>query len=312
VAISPVAVAPKVGDVHVSVLARAVLAPAVVPTADDVTPRELIPSRVGVLPDVAVRSAQQAPGDRVVEQCAVPVALLSGRRGVVKPLSPSLSAVEFGGALAAAARSQLDGLVIYNDKYRRIGYPGGDVQPLYGVCTDVIIRAYRAVGIDLQQLVHESRSGAGDTSIDHRRTETLRRFFAGHGEALTITSVAEDYRPGDVVTYNRPQNRHSRSHIALVSDVLGSSGRYMILHNRGWGPQLEDGLFVDEVTGHYRYRPVDAAAGVATAAAQSVVKPDGWLSIERPQSSAEVLKVLRRWGLVDKVCCPCLWVEDFY
>ena len=67
-----------------------------------------------------------------------------------------------------------------------------------------------------------------------------------------MTDFAEDYQPGDVVTYHRPQNQHSRSHIAIVSDRLGPSGRPMIVHNRGWGPQLEDGLFVDEITGHYR------------------------------------------------------------
>ena len=68
-----------------------------------------------------------------------------------------------------------------------------------------------------------------------------------------MTDFAEDYQPGDIVTYHRPQNQHSRSHIAIVSDRLGPSGRPMIVHNRGWGPQLEDGLFVDEITGHYRF-----------------------------------------------------------
>ena len=161
-------------------------------------------------------------------------------------------------ALAAAAREQTRDLVIYNDKYRAISYPMGDVQSLYGVCTDVIIRAYRALGIDLQQRVHEAHIGGGDTSIDHRRTETLRRFFVRFGDNLPASNIAENYRPGDVVTYDRPQNRHSRSHIALVSDVIAPSGRYMIIHNRGWGPQLEDALFVDQITGHYRYRGLDA------------------------------------------------------
>jgi len=163
--------------------------------------------------------------------------------------SPSV----FGVALARAARAQSTDLVIYNDRYRRIAYPMGDVAPLYGVCTDVIIRAYRAVGIDLQQRVHEAGMSGGDTSIGHRRTETLRRFFTRFGTSLPITTIAEDFRPGDIVTYSRPQNRHSRSHIAIVSDVAAPSGRYMIAHNRGWGVALEDGLFVDEMTGHYRY-----------------------------------------------------------
>ena len=171
----------------------------------------------------------------------------------------ALTPAAFGMALAAAASAQIHDLVIYNDKYRALSYPRGDVQPLYGVCTDVIIRAYRALGVDLQQLVHDSRIGNGDTSIDHRRTETLRRFFTRAGQQLAATTIAEDYLPGDIVTYDRPQNRGSRSHIALVSDVIAPSGRYMIVHNRGWGPQLEDALFVDAITGHYRYSAPAAA-----------------------------------------------------
>lgn len=163
----------------------------------------------------------------------------------------------FGDRLAEAARRQVGALVIYSDAYRRIAFPMGDVPPLFGVCTDVVIRAYRALGIDLQDLVHKARIGSGDASIDHRRTETLRRFFASRGQSLAITSFLEDYQPGDVVTYHRPQNRHSRSHIAIVSDVIAPSGRPMIVHNRGWGPQLEDALFVDQITGHYSFRPAD-------------------------------------------------------
>jgi uncharacterized protein YijF (DUF1287 family) len=171
----------------------------------------------------------------------------------------------FGLALAAAAREQLDDFVIYNDRYTRLKYPMGDVHPLYGVCTDVIIRAYRALGIDLQQLVQLTKSGSGDANIDHRRVDTLRKFFARYGETRPISSFAEDYRPGDIVSYWRPQNRHSRTHIAIVSDMVGSSGRPLIIHNRGWGPQQEDGLFVDQITGHYRFTGLKPAAGAAAA-----------------------------------------------
>lgn len=168
--------------------------------------------------------------------------------------SLTLTGEAFGRRLAEAAEAQAGGFVIYNDAYRRIAYPMGDVSGLFGVCTDVVVRAYRALGLDLQALVHQARSGSGDTSIDHRRTEVLRRFFAAHGETLPVTPFAEDYRPGDIVTYYRPQNRGSRAHIAIVSTVVAPSGRPMIVHNRGWGPELEDALFVDEITGHYRYR----------------------------------------------------------
>ncbi|MCC7250420.1 DUF1287 domain-containing protein [Hyphomicrobium sp.] len=159
----------------------------------------------------------------------------------------------FGLRLAEAAEAQVGAFVIYNDAYRSISYPMGDVHRLYGVCTDVVVRAYRALGLDLQALVHEARAGTGDTNIDQRRTEVLRRFFAREGESLPITTFPEDYRPGDIVTYHRPQNTRSRAHIAIVSSVIAPSGRPMIVHNRGWGPQLEDALFVDEITGHYRY-----------------------------------------------------------
>ncbi|MDQ8698916.1 DUF1287 domain-containing protein [Hyphomicrobium sp. LHD-15] len=181
----------------------------------------------------------------------------------------TLTADAFGLRLAAAAESQVGKLVIYNDAYRSISYPMGDVPSLFGVCTDVIVRAYRAIGLDLQTLVHEARSGRGDANIDHRRTEILRKFFATHGESLPITSFPEDYRPGDIVTYHRPQNRGARAHIAMVSSVMAPSGRLMIVHNRGWGPQLEDALFVDQVTGHYRYRGPAAIRNAAHDEGQS-------------------------------------------
>lgn len=165
-----------------------------------------------------------------------------------------LSTEQFGHRLAAAARRQAREFVIYNDRYKSISYPNGDVSSMFGVCTDVVVRAYRSLGVDLQVLVQKARVGLGDRSIDHRRTSVLAKFFAKWGERLPISRFAEDYRPGDIVTYYRPQNRGARRHIAIVVDRVGPSGRPMIVHNRGWGPQLEDALFVDEITGHYRYR----------------------------------------------------------
>lgn len=175
----------------------------------------------------------------------------------------------FGRMLARAARAQTQDLVVYKDVYRRIGFPMGDVPRLYGVCTDVIVRAYRALGIDLQVLVHKARIGTGDTSIDHRRTKTLRRFFERYGESLPVTDYAEEYQPGDIVTYYRASGRTSQMHIAIVSDVIAPSGRPMIVHNRGWGPQLEDALFASNITGHYRYShvaPDEQASAEPTAA----------------------------------------------
>lgn len=186
----------------------------------------------------------------------------------------NLSDEAFGVELAKAAQSQVGKFVIYNDAYRSISYPMGDVNGLFGVCTDVIVRAYRSLGVDLQPLVHRARSGSGDTNIDHRRTEVLRRFFATQGESLPPSTFPEDYRPGDIVTYYRPQNRGSRSHIAMVSSVIAPSGRPMIIHNRGWGPQLEDALFVDEMTGHYRYRGARLTRDAALPATLPAATPD--------------------------------------
>ena len=196
---------------------------------------------------VVARPAMVGRADRCV---AAAPASRSTPVGLEEPATPEA----FGLMLANAALAETEDLVVYTDKYRDIGFPMGDVPALYGVCTDVIVRAYRALGIDLQALVHKARLGTGDPSIDHRRTEVLRRFFESEGQSLPVTSFAENYRPGDIVTYYRPQNQRTRAHIAIVSSVMAPSGRLMIVHNRGWGPQLEDALFVDEITGHYRYR----------------------------------------------------------
>jgi uncharacterized protein YijF (DUF1287 family) len=178
-----------------------------------------------------------------------------GPAAVTLPAENASDAESFGARLAAAALTQTRDLVIYTAKYHPIRYPMGDLAPLYGACTDVIIRAYRALGIDLQQLVHDARIGSGDTNVDHRRTEVLRRFFTRRGASLPVTHYPEDYLPGDIVTYERPFSRVSRSHIAMVADALGPAGRPLIVHNRGWGPQLEDALFADRITGHYRFVP---------------------------------------------------------
>lgn len=185
----------------------------------------------------------------------------------------NLEPADFGRRLAVAALGQTGEFTIYNDAYRRISYPLGDVPKLYGVCTDVIIRAYREMGVDLQVAVQKSRVGSGDPSIDHRRTETLRRFFQRVGASLAVTPFAEDYLAGDIVTYDRPQNSGTRSHIAIVTDEMGPSGAPMIVHNRGWGPQLEDALFVDRITGHYRFAG-GGAAQVAEGALQGATVPN--------------------------------------
>lgn len=208
------------------------------PAVSDAGSAELTPRNPGLAAQSAEASAQCRPVETVAWDT---------------PATPPDSVEAFGRAIAAAALEQVERFVVYEARYTPIAYPAGDVASLYGVCTDVVIRAYRRLGIDLQRIVYESRVGQGDSSIDHRRTETLRRFFATRGDVLPISSFAEDFAPGDIVTYYRPQNRISTAHIAIVSDQIGPSGRPMIIHNRGLGVQLEDALFVDRITGHYRY-----------------------------------------------------------
>jgi uncharacterized protein YijF (DUF1287 family) len=165
----------------------------------------------------------------------------------------------------AAAIERTHHIVRYDPAYVRIAYPGGDVPPDTGVCTDEVIRAYRAVGIDLQKEVHEDmvqnfstypRSwrwllARPDSNIDHRRVPNLMVFFQRKGQALPITSRIEDYSPGDIVTWDLGGGV---PHIGIVVDRRSPlTGHYTIVHNIGQGPKMEDVLFNWKITGHYRY-----------------------------------------------------------
>lgn len=219
---------------------------------------------------------------------------LAATQATAMPRSPPETfpmTVPLGLRIARAARAQTSDLVIYNDRYFGLAYPLGDVPALYGVCTDVVVRALRAAGIDLQVLVRQARLGRGDASIDHRRTEVLRRYFERTGYGLPVTNLPEDYAAGDIVTYLRPQNPRVQSHIAVVSDVIGPSGRPMIVHNRGWGPQLEDALFADQISGHFRLHvspPADAGGTPSAAAPASRPRPVRTIARSRPVKSAPV------------------------
>ena len=151
----------------------------------------------------------------------------------------------------------------YDGSYHPIAYPGGDVPIERGVCTDVIIRAYRQAGVDLQVLVHEDMSrnfraypdlwglARPDPNVDHRRVPNLATFFGRHGERLPVSGSPGDYRAGDIVTWRLPSGV---PHIGLISD-RSHEGRPLVIHNIGAGVQVEDVLFSYEITGHYRYDP---------------------------------------------------------
>ncbi len=178
---------------------------------------------------------------------------------------PTTAQQEFTRRLVVAAIERTHHSVRYVSEYVRIPYPGGDVPANTGVCTDEIIRSYRAVGVDLQKEVHEDmvqnfaaypnkRKWAlshADSNIDHRRVPNLMVFFSRKGESLPTSSRAQDYSPGDLVTWDLGRNI---PHIGIVVDQKSRwSGRYMIVHNIGEGPKMEDVLFDWKITGHYRY-----------------------------------------------------------
>jgi uncharacterized protein YijF (DUF1287 family) len=170
---------------------------------------------------------------------------------------------EFLRRLVAAAIERTHHTVRYDPAYVRIPYPGGDVSADTGVCTDEVIRSYRRVGVDLQKEVHEDMVAnysayphkwnwllrRPDANIDHRRVPNLMVFFARHGELLPASTNATDYQPGDLVTWDLGGNV---PHIGVVVDQKGDGGRYMIVHNIGQGPRMEDILFHWKITGHYR------------------------------------------------------------
>jgi uncharacterized protein len=166
--------------------------------------------------------------------------------------------------LIAAAEAQIGVTLRYDPAYAKIGYPLGDVPRGRGVCTDVVIRAYRdGLGIDLQERVHEDMRKAfasypqnwgltrPDANIDHRRVPNLRAFFKRAGAALAVSDDPSDFLPGDVVTQMLPGNL---PHVVLVTHRANGAGtRPLVVHNIGAGARLEDSLFAYAVTGHYRY-----------------------------------------------------------
>lgn len=192
--------------------------------------------------------------------------LRSAVAALVLILTPTAAwaAPGFGERLAAAAEDRLGRDVVYDGSYQRIAYPMGDVAATRGVCTDLVVRSYRALGVDLQQLVHEDMRAAfqsypkiwgltrPDSNIDHRRVPNLEQFLRRAGAALPLSENPEDHRPGDLVSYRLPGGP---PHIAVVSAKRGPSGAPMIVHNIGRGPEIEDALFAYRRIGHFRFHP---------------------------------------------------------
>lgn len=176
--------------------------------------------------------------------------------------SQEVASKETNREIVAAARKQIGVTTRYVPDYIAIAYPGGDVPKETGVCTDVVIRALRGTGHDLQKLLHEDMKShfssypkiwglkRTDRNIDHRRVPNLKTFFKRRGKSLSVTRKKENYHSGDLVTCTVAGNR---PHIMIVSNKKNARGVPLVIHNIGSGAKEEDRLFDFPITGHYRY-----------------------------------------------------------
>jgi uncharacterized protein YijF (DUF1287 family) len=180
-------------------------------------------------------------------------------------ISPIENPNSFAEKLSNAAISIIDKEVVYTPDYISIKYPNGDVPAKTGVCTDVIIRAYRKLNIDLQKEVHEDMIAnftkypnlekwglkTTDKNIDHRRVPNLEIFFGRKGKTLPITQTPSDYKIGEIVTW---MINDKLPHIGIITHLKSDDGkRNLIVHNVGGGQVLEDCLFNYKVVGHFQY-----------------------------------------------------------
>jgi len=165
--------------------------------------------------------------------------------------------------MLAGAIAQAGVTTSYDPSYVTLDYPGGDVPEKTGVCSDVVVRAFRKAGIDLQKEIHEDMTAARsdyptkwgaigpDSNIDHRRVLNLMAYFRRHGKSLPISNNPTDYQPGDIVAWDLTSGM---DHIGIVTNMLSDSkDRYLIVHNIGLGTRVEDVLFDWTIKGHYRF-----------------------------------------------------------
>ena len=168
-------------------------------------------------------------------------------------------------SVSEAALSIVNPKIRYVASYVKLDYPGGDVPANTGVCSDVVIRTYRELGIDLQKEVHEdmlqnfhlypNKWGLTkpDPNIDHRRVPNLMVYFSRFGKELPITKNPQDYSPGDIIVWDL--SGRGTTHIGIITDVVGKSGAYAIVHNIGRGQELQDCFYMysGRIIGHYSY-----------------------------------------------------------
>lgn len=195
----------------------------------------------------ATATSTQAPATTAISTA------MAAPAGAISAASPPL---------VAAARAQIGVTRRYDPAYVRLSYPGGDVPEDRGVCTDVVIRAFRSQGMDLQRSIHEDMRGdfgsypqdwgmrGPDRNIDHRRVPNQMRWFERQGWTVPISTDAGSYRAADIVAWKLQGS--GLLHIGIVSDRRGADGVPLILHNIGAGTQEEDLLFRHSIIGHYR------------------------------------------------------------
>ena len=189
-------------------------------------------------------------------------------QGPAVPPSPKIKPLPDNAA--PQLKQMLDGAIAqagvtteYDPAYVALEYPNGDVPEKTGVCSDVVVRAFRKAGIDLQKEVHEDMkaarseyptkwgANAPDKNIDHRRVLNLMKYFDRRGKSLPISDAAGDYKPGDVVAW---ELTNGIDHIGIVTNMLSESAdRYLIVHNIGAGTRIEDVLLSWTIKGHYRF-----------------------------------------------------------
>lgn len=189
-------------------------------------------------------------------------------RGPAVPPSPTVRPLPDNAP--TQLKQMLDGAIAqagvttgYDPSYVALDYPGGDVPEKTGVCSDVVVRAFRKAGIDLQKEVHEDMKAARseypnkwgaintDRNIDHRRVLNLMTYFKRRGKSLPIGDGATDYKPGDIVAW---ELTNGIDHIGIVTNMLSDADdRYLIVHNIGAGTRIEDVLFAWTIKGHYRF-----------------------------------------------------------
>ena len=174
----------------------------------------------------------------------------------------AVNPISSGDKLALDAKKQIGVTISYDPTYRKLDFPRGDVPKETGVCTDVVVRAYRLQNIDLQQLLNVDMKSnfsaypktwglkSTDKNIDHRRVPNIETYFERHGQSLSMTDESS-FKAGDIVSWRLPNS--NLPHIGIVSDKSASDGTPLIIHNIGRGTQEENILFAYPIHGHYRY-----------------------------------------------------------